>query len=161
MRSVRRLLLLSGIHSPESEFHYYNSTKRKYTSNDLIDQQAHFKPACDLGFLDDQANLSRKIRLLCHLLAAAWLIYWLGAPSVQLLGWSLENWIFASLISLLGIIWFLNLYNFMDGTDGLATTEAMLVLLFPVFVTDHHSWGFLFIPLLALAGFLPFNWPKG
>ena len=48
----------------------------------------------------------------------------------------------------------------MDGTDGLAATQAALVLFFCLFVSDHHAWGFLIIPLLALLGFLPFNWPK-
>ena len=113
-----------------------------------------------IGFWDDRGSVTRKVRLLCQFMAAFWLLYWLGNPQVQIFGWIPEIWILVSVVSVLGIIWLINLYNFMDGTDGLATTQAILVLAFAFFVSDHHSWGFLIVPLLALLGFLPHNWPK-
>lgn len=64
-----------------------------------------------ISLLDDMRGLTARIRLLVHLVAAFILL----AGS----GMLLHNFPTA-LIVLLGVVWMTNLYNFMDGSDGLA-----------------------------------------
>jgi len=63
-----------------------------------------------VSFLDDRRPLSPRVRLSAHVLvAAAWLTLALEPVAPWLL-----------LLLFLGIVWMTNLYNFMDGIDGLA-----------------------------------------
>lgn len=64
-----------------------------------------------ISLLDDMRGLSVTQRLLAHSTASAILV--IGS------GLLLEN-VALALIALIGIIWITNLYNFMDGSDGLA-----------------------------------------
>lgn len=66
-----------------------------------------------LSALDDVRGLPVKIRLAGHLLAAMALVAWLG---VEWLLW---------LPLVLAVAWMTNLYNFMDGSDGLAGGMAL------------------------------------
>lgn len=68
-----------------------------------------------VGFLDDLRGLGPLPRLAAHFAAAGTLWatgFW---PSF---GW-MPGWLSASII-LLGVVWMINLYNFMDGMDGFA-----------------------------------------
>ena len=64
-----------------------------------------------VSLLDDMRGLPVRLRLLAHIAAAAVLVMGSGmaAQSVML-----------ALIVLLCVVWMTNLYNFMDGSDGLA-----------------------------------------
>jgi UDP-N-acetylmuramyl pentapeptide phosphotransferase/UDP-N-acetylglucosamine-1-phosphate transferase len=64
-----------------------------------------------VSFADDVLNLPIWIRLLMHLVAAT-------CFSVELLA-DAHGWLAASIAAVI-IVWVLNLYNFMDGSDGLA-----------------------------------------
>ena len=66
-----------------------------------------------LSLVDDVRNLSPKIRLLGHFAAA-----------LIVVGWSGTSWLWV-LPALLFIVWMTNLYNFMDGSDGLAGGMAL------------------------------------
>ena len=74
-----------------------------------------FTLGCALGlaivsFVDDRGGLPARVRFLAQAVAAAvWLVF--AMPDAQL-------WILAVLF--LAIVWVTNLYNFMDGMDGLA-----------------------------------------
>jgi UDP-N-acetylmuramyl pentapeptide phosphotransferase/UDP-N-acetylglucosamine-1-phosphate transferase len=61
-----------------------------------------------LSILDDMKNLSAGVRLIGHFLAALAAIFGGGVPMV----WFLPVLLF--------VVWMTNLYNFMDGSDGLA-----------------------------------------
>jgi len=63
-----------------------------------------------VSFADDVRSLPAGVRLLAHLLAAA-IFVWYALPA---LAW----WQAAGVV--LAIAWLANLYNFMDGSDGLA-----------------------------------------
>jgi len=64
-----------------------------------------------ISVLDDVFDLPPTVRLAVHLIAAGVLVTGgLGLFS----GW------FGTFITILGIVWMLNLYNFMDGMDGFA-----------------------------------------
>jgi UDP-N-acetylmuramyl pentapeptide phosphotransferase/UDP-N-acetylglucosamine-1-phosphate transferase len=75
-----------------------------------------FVALCGLSFIDDLRSLPVSFRLMAHIAAAAVTIAALQ-PGLPLLMW---------LAALLGIAWMVNLYNFMDGSDGLAGGMAVI-----------------------------------
>lgn len=101
-----------------------------------------------IGWVDDHRPLSPWLRLGIHATAAATLaagMAWAGQP----LWWCLCICVLA-----VGLV---NVWNFMDGIDGLATTQAMLVAIACGLLSGHV------LPLAVLAacaGFLPFNTPR-
>ena len=64
-----------------------------------------------ISFVDDVRGIPSWSRLIAHFSAAAWFV-------LLALG-SVESIIF-QIVLLLAIVWMTNLYNFMDGSDGLA-----------------------------------------
>lgn len=68
-----------------------------------------------VSFWDDRIGVSAKTRLLVHIAVAAATLYVL-APGGPM----------AVLGSLLALVWMTNLYNFMDGSDGLAGGMAVI-----------------------------------
>ncbi|NBC49514.1 MAG: glycosyl transferase [Gammaproteobacteria bacterium] len=79
-----------------------------------------------VSYWDDRHDLSTRSRLLAHLLAAG--LLWLGGLRWDLLGLPgplvpLPHWL-ALPLTLLYLTWMINLYNFMDGMDGLAGTMS-------------------------------------
>jgi Fuc2NAc and GlcNAc transferase len=116
-----------------------------------------------VGFWDDHVSLSARLRFSLHV-AAAVLATWLIGPIEQLplldSTWHLPEWL-AWPVSVLAIVWLLNLYNFMDGIDGIAAGEAVTVALgaaLIAFSIGAHVPG-LYLLAAAAAGFLVFNWP--
>jgi Fuc2NAc and GlcNAc transferase len=117
-----------------------------------------------IGFLDDHGHIAARWRLLAHFVAAVWAVWWLGGlPAISLYGVSIEiSWI-GHLLAVVYLVWMLNLYNFMDGIDGIAGVEAMTVciggcLLYWTSGVPDQSWP---LALLAtcVAGFLFWNFP--
>ena len=83
-----------------------------------------------LGFLDDFTDVSIRWRLLGHFSSAAWALYWLGGlPLVQVFGYAFDLGLIGNVLAAVYIVWLLNLYNFMDGIDGIASVEAICVCL--------------------------------
>ena len=81
-----------------------------------------------LGFVDDRRPLPARWRFGGHLVAAVWVLYWLGPlPPVPLFGRVLDLGFAALLLSALYLVWSINLFNFMDGIDGIASLEAIAV----------------------------------
>jgi len=83
-----------------------------------------------LGFADDHGHIAARWRLLGHFIAAAWVLFWLNglAPilffsQVLDMGWA------GPALGAMYLVWVLNLYNFMDGIDGLASIEAICACL--------------------------------
>lgn len=68
-----------------------------------------------LSFLDDRAGLPIAARFGAHAVAALTLLV-LAFPSM--------SWVVVS-VAVLALMWFTNLYNFMDGSDGLAGGMAV------------------------------------
>jgi Fuc2NAc and GlcNAc transferase len=116
-----------------------------------------------IGFVDDHRPVSARMRFLVHVLAAVWVVAWLGPKAQDAVGAALPVGV-AAILTVLFIVWLLNLYNFMDGIDGLAGVEAVTVgvaaasLSFAV-APQSTAW---LLPLLlaaAVAGFLFWNLP--
>ena len=105
-----------------------------------------------LSLLDDVRGLPVRLRLAVHTLAGAALVWFL--PEVPAWAW----WLL-----LPALVWMTNLYNFMDGADGLA--GGMAVIGFSVYGAAAWLGGAESFALLAwaiaaaAAGFLVFNLP--
>ncbi|WP_411959326.1 MraY family glycosyltransferase [Pseudomonas sp. s4] len=117
-----------------------------------------------IGFMDDHGHIAARWRLLGHFAAAGWGLYWLGGmPPLAVFGVQLAPAVLGIVIGLLYLVWLLNLYNFMDGIDGLASIEAICVclggaLLYWATGNTQAIW----LPMLlavTVAGFLFWNFP--
>ncbi len=116
-----------------------------------------------VGLLDDLWELRISIRVSLQFLAAAWSLYWLGdvAP-INIGGWQLQQPIILATLALFALVWLLNLYNFMDGTDGIAGTELVFVAAMAALLTiesaDYEVTLIASTLAVAAAGFLAWNW---
>ncbi len=117
-----------------------------------------------LGFFDDHGHIAARWRLLGHFSAAVWVLFWLGGlPPIVLFGVSLKfGWI-GHVFAAVYLVWLLNLYNFMDGIDGIASVEAVCVCLGGalLYVLAGHS-ALALLPVVlacAVSGFLYWNLP--
>lgn len=120
--------------------------------------------AAFVGYLDDRSHVPPMQRLIAHVLAAVWLLVWLGGMPVLDLGFAVIEWgVIGHLVGAIGTIWLLNLYNFMDGIDGLAASEGVFVGLAGGLVL--LMWQVADVALIAVLlaaaclGFLVWNWP--
>lgn len=116
------------------------------------------------GFVDDFIDVSVRWRLLSHFFAAIWALYWLGGlPPLLVFGFTFDLGVIGHVLTAVYIVWLLNLYNFMDGIDGLASIEAICVcaggaLLYVLLGEPTLA----LVPVLlaaAVAGFLCWNFP--
>ncbi|MFJ3367866.1 glycosyltransferase family 4 protein [Pseudomonas sp. NPDC086251] len=117
-----------------------------------------------IGFMDDHGHIAARWRLLGHFAAATWLLAWTGGlPPIELFGSTVDLGWAGQMMAIFYLVWLLNLYNFMDGIDGIASVEAICACLgvcFLYYLSDLHNlvWG----PLLlaaSVAGFLYWNFP--
>jgi Fuc2NAc and GlcNAc transferase len=116
------------------------------------------------GFIDDRRRLSATTRLLVHLLAALVALVTLGGlPAMEIGGHLVRFGWGGYLLGTLAIVWVLNLFNFMDGIDGIAAAEALFMvgagaLLSIVSATGvTGSYGAIVFGAACL-GFLIWNW---
>jgi len=119
-----------------------------------------------VGLLDDHGHVAARWRLLVHFVAAACALMWLGGlPPVVLFGATLDlGWLGYALATVY-LVWLINLYNFMDGIDGIASIEAITVCLGGVVLywlvePTGDTWIVPGLLLAAVAGFLPWNFPR-
>jgi len=113
-----------------------------------------------VGMADDRCNLPATLRLVVYGLCCVVLVWRLQpglTPHAAIPAWLLWPLLAA------GLLWLLNLYNFMDGIDGIAALQCFLAagsaaLLGLLGGAPEFA---LFCALLALCqlGFLYWNWP--
>lgn len=116
------------------------------------------------GWIDDHGGLDARWRLLAHLAAAALLL--VAGPGATLLApLPAAAALALGLLLAVGIAWWINLHNFMDGIDGLLATQALFVLGVLAWLLQRAgappattAWTAAFAA--AAAGFLPFNFPR-
>lgn len=117
-----------------------------------------------IGFLDDHGHIAARWRLLGHFSASAWGLYWLqAAPQLLLFGNTFDLGGAGYILAAFYMVWMLNLYNFMDGIDGLASLEAIsvcvgMVVLYLALGRVELIWGPALMAL-AVSGFLFWNFP--
>ncbi|MBD9359851.1 MraY family glycosyltransferase [Methylomonas fluvii] len=125
-----------------------------------------------IGFCDDHGEVAARWRFLTHLLAAIIALELMSnlpvllipAPFDALFGRLSINpgWLGYPLGALF-LVWVLNLFNFMDGTDGIAASEALFVssaLAGYLFFIDQSLCAVALSLAAACGGFLLWNWPK-
>lgn len=125
-----------------------------------------------MGFLDDHGHIPARWRLLAHFLGAAWGLYWLGGlpplelpfPSSSLGAHTIDLGWLGQILGIFYLVWLLNLYNFMDGIDGLASIEAITVclggaLLYLLMPEAIGQWSSPVLLAITVAGFLFWNFP--
>ena len=117
-----------------------------------------------IGFADDHGHIAARWRLLGHFVAAIWALFWInGLAPITFLGAVIDlGWIGHGLAAIY-LIWMLNLYNFMDGIDGLASAEALCACLASALIyflvgQGQSIWGVLLLSV-AVGGFLCWNFP--
>lgn len=111
-----------------------------------------------VSFIDDIKDLKPVIRLAVQFMTAILAFYFLNGLRPLVMPQININYNFIVYpIAVIGMVWFINLFNFMDGIDGFASTEAIIICaVFFVF-----TWGLVSILLIAcITGFLYWNWPK-
>jgi Fuc2NAc and GlcNAc transferase len=118
-----------------------------------------------VGHLDDRGRIGIAGRFTVHIAAAIWATLWLGG--ITEIHWG-ENVInlgyLGTLLAVLGIVWALNLFNFMDGIDGIAASQAIFMAgAGATFALIAGISGSTPAACLVLAGaslgFLAWNWP--
>jgi Fuc2NAc and GlcNAc transferase len=117
-----------------------------------------------IGLIDDRYGLPAGIRLAVHLAAAIVAIEYVGVPPLRLGEHVIApSWV-GYLLSVTAIVWSLNLFNFMDGIDGIAASEAAFVSSAAACIAwfSHAAPASIAGPLVVAAaccGFLLWNWP--
>ena len=119
-----------------------------------------------VGFMDDIKEVNPRIRLVIHFLTAAIGLYLLnGFKEVLFLGDTVNLGLLGNVLAMIYIVWFINLYNFMDGIDGIASLQAITVCgafafinfwIFPSF----DLWKVSLLFTSCILGFLYWNFPK-
>ena len=105
-----------------------------------------------IGWVDDHRPLSPGLRLAVQGLAGAVLGWGFHASGDSLL---------TSTLAVVAVMALVNVWNFMDGIDGLATSQALLAAAALGMVLGSGPWAWLAAAAAAaLAGFLPFNFPR-
>lgn len=116
-----------------------------------------------VGLLDDVCELGIVVRLLSQLCAVLVALLLLPGLPESVFPSQDTRWGILGLC-LLGLcwIWHINLFNFMDGIDGLAVSEGIFVTLaygWFSFQSGRHDFGVVALVFAAImGGFLLFNW---
>jgi len=115
------------------------------------------------GYLDDLNSHSPRLKALAQVASLIWGVYWLGpVPSLQLSDY-IWQWGYIGIgLTMISGLWLINLYNFMDGIDGLAASQAIFIFTSAaIFSLADGAYGqawMLGILASSVGGFLLFNW---
>jgi Fuc2NAc and GlcNAc transferase len=118
-----------------------------------------------VGLLDDRAPVKPVVRLAVHVCAAVLgLIILGGMPDFVVGDVRISFGWFGYVLGTVGIVWCVNLFNFMDGIDGLAGSEAVFVLgagglLAGLFGGADTVMAASLVLAAGVLGFLVWNWP--
>jgi Fuc2NAc and GlcNAc transferase len=119
-----------------------------------------------IGFWDDHTHIAARWRLLAHFTSAIWALAWLDdLPALPFFGYLLDFGWLGYVLAAIYLVWLLNLYNFMDGINGIASVEAITVclaaaILARLCVSEPLTW---LLPVLlasTVLGFLFWNFPS-
>jgi len=140
-------------------------------SQNALDSSACWSMICGggliavIGWVDDCRQVSVGVRLAVHGLAVATGLYFLGGvPSLVVEGFTIPAGVLLTVAAGVGLVWLLNLFNFMDGIDGIAAMEASFAALGAALILLcqagwNHDARLLTLFALACLGFLAWNWP--
>ena len=113
-------------------------------------------PLAAIGFLDDRYNLPSLVRYGVQLGVASFAVVHYGIfPQPWLTDFGTIGIVFAGLLTVIGFTALINFYNFMDGLDGIVASVTALQLSFIALYLNQPIWWLL---IVALLGFLWWNW---
>lgn len=117
-----------------------------------------------IGLLDDHYYVPASLRLFVYLTVSSFLVFVTGGmPVITLMGNPILLGLGGSLLAVFLITWSINLFNFMDGTDGFAAIEAIFIFSWGGLLMFQAGDHFLALSCWALVailfGFLCFNFP--
>lgn len=111
-----------------------------------------------ISLIDDIYTIKSLPRLLIQIITAIIVIYITdGIKFIDLGFYTIENPYFLKLISFVGIIWFVNLFNFIDGIDGYVSLGTILIALGLYYFSKENV---ILLFAITIFGFLPWNWQK-
>jgi len=114
-----------------------------------------------IGFVDDLFSLGIWSRISVQCLAIAGALAVMGVPAIQIYTVVIPPGLITVALAGFCFLWFINLFNFMDGIDGLAAAEILFIslALFALSRTNENPELAYFILLLAAAvsGFMLLN----
>ncbi len=123
-----------------------------------------------VGFRDDVHCLPARLRFGVQVFVCAGLLLSIGdLPHLVFsvgLEYQVAGWLLFALLLLAGV-WWINLFNFMDGVDGIAGAQSVFMLLAGAALavcTNPESvlspaWQLMIFVAVATVGFLTLNWP--
>jgi Fuc2NAc and GlcNAc transferase len=120
-----------------------------------------------IGLLDDIHYLSIRIRIVVQTAVFAGLVLMMGEmPPLELFGGISLGGAVLGLLMLIAGVWWINLFNFMDGIDGIAGSQTVSMLLLGAALATSTGAGVTSSPILVLMlcivaatlGFLILNW---
>jgi UDP-N-acetylmuramyl pentapeptide phosphotransferase/UDP-N-acetylglucosamine-1-phosphate transferase len=129
----------------------------------IIERSLFFALMCGIllaivSLIDDIRGLQPVIRLIVQFITAIMAFIFLEGLRPLIMPAISFNYNFLVYpVAIIGMVWFINLFNFMDGVDGFASLEA--IILCSVFFV--FTWSIASVLLIAcITGFLYWNWPK-
>ncbi len=109
-----------------------------------------------IGIIDDITAIKPSYRLLFQLIVSGIAVFIMGGLQKLDLGVvTVENRLILSVLALLGTIWFINLFNFLDGIDGYIGMEVVFITSAALFLFKDTVAAVL---LVSTLGFLIWNW---
>ncbi len=114
-------------------------------------------PVAIIGILDDFFTLSSKVRLLVQSISAILALYFLGGVNEIDFGIFVFQGAWVNILAFISILWVTNLYNFIDGIDGYAGSQALIIGL-ALFLLFSNPLGLVIVA--SSLGFLVFNWNR-
>jgi Fuc2NAc and GlcNAc transferase len=120
-----------------------------------------------IGYADDRFTLAPGARIVVHFGAAIWALYCLGGLPPLTVGEQVITFGAGGyVLGAVAIVWALNLFNFMDGIDGIAASQAIFMtgaIVSLILITGAWHTREVAAPAILLtaacAGFLVWNWP--
>lgn len=121
-------------------------------------------PVALAGFIDDRSDLNHRLRLLVQALSVIFALLLLGPlPSLNVGSFALGGMVLGGVLAPLCLLWLTNLYNFMDGIDGLAGSQTAFVSLAAASIlASNGDYPLSLLSLFVFAGSVAFtvwNWP--
>jgi len=111
-----------------------------------------------VSYIDDLIELSPQVRLFTQSFVAVLGLYFLnGFNEINFFFFSIQNQLLTNIFAFFMIIWFINLYNFLDGIDGYAGSEALFLSIAGFIFFENNIFLVLAVSVL---GFLLWNWHK-
>lgn len=120
-----------------------------------------------IGLFDDWRPLAARVRLPLQAMIV-FLAIWIADGTVAIAGNAGAVFqLAAGLLLLLGGLWWVNLFNFMDGIDGIAGQQAVMMMVSAMVIAaigtpeaiDSWAWWLMAATAISTTAFLLFNFP--